>query len=129
MNKWLLVSRLLVYGYTTYAAIFMLWAFFAAYALARGPAPRITSWAATAIVVFLAAALIRPSSFKAAVGIGLLWSSMHVALDALYVIPAAGVWAFSTYNVWINYALVFFATLAAFLFQHVGSSHDETVMP
>lgn len=107
----------------------MLWAFFAAYALARGPAPRITAWAATAIVVFCAARLIRPASFKGAIGIGLLWSALHIALDALYVIPAAGILAFSTYNVWVNYGIVFVATIIAFLYQYVSSSHNETVTP
>lgn len=126
---WVRLSRLLVYGFTTYAAIFMLWAFFAAYALARGPAPRITSWAATAIVVFYAATLIRPASFKGAIGIGLLWSLMHLALDALYVIPAAGILAFATYNVWINYGIVFLSTIAAFLYQYMRGKPDAIVAP
>ena len=126
---WTRWSRLLVYGFTTYAAIFMLWAFFAAYALARGPAPRITAWAATAIVVFLAATLIRPSSLKAAVGIGLLWSAMHLALDALYVIPAAGILAFATYNSWVNYGIVFLSVIIAFLYQYSRSKTDVTVEP
>src|SRR3989338_4772759 len=126
---WARVSRLLVYGFTTYAAIFMLWAFFAAYALARGPAPRITAWAATAIVVFYAATLLRPASFKSTLGVGLLWSIMHLALDALYVIPAAGILAFTTYNSWTNYGIVFLSVIIAFLYQYSRGKTDATVEP
>ncbi len=119
--------RLLVYGFTTYAATFMLWALFAAYALARGPAPRITAWTATAMVVFYAAQLLKPESFNKALGIGVVWLIIHVSLDVLYVIPAAGILAFNTYYVWVSYAIVFVTPVVVFLINRLHSIARETL--
>jgi len=103
----------------------MLWSLFAAYALARGPAPRITAWVATAIVAFIAAKMFRPTTFRSAIGVGCAWAFMHAVLDAIFVIPAASILAFTTYNAWINYGIVFFAVVAAFAYQHFVPHHEE----
>lgn len=105
----------------------MLWSFFASYNLSYGLAPRITSWAATAMVVFYATMLARPASFKQVLGIGLLWACMHLLFDVVYVIPAAGLAAFSTYFAWINYAIVFATPLVAFLYTKTLTSPAQRI--
>jgi len=50
---------------------------------------------------------------------------MHAVLDAIFVIPAASILAFTTYNAWINYGIVFFAVVAAFAYQHFVPHHEE----
>ncbi len=127
--QWSQLPRLLVYGFPTYAAIFMLWALFAAYALARGPAPRVTAWAATAIVVFYAAKLMQLESLKQTFVVGLVWAIMHLLLDALYVIPAAGILAFTTYYVWTNYAIVFVTPLLAFMVNVLSRRGENLSVP
>lgn len=121
MIVWPQLSRLLLYGFTTYAAIFMLWAIFGSYGFASGPAPMVTSWAATAIVVFYAAKLLSPESFKKTFFISILWTLMHLLFDALYVIPAAGIEALGTYYAWVNYAIVFVLPFFALVVHKIVS--------
>ena len=120
-----LLSRLLVYGFTTYAATFMLWALFATHTLERGPAPRITAWIATVIVVFYAAKLLKPESFGHALRVGVAWMLIHLALDAVYVIPAAGILAFNTYFVWTSYVIVLVTPVVVFLINRLNSTEKE----
>lgn len=127
-----LFPRLLLYGFTTYAAIFMLWSFFSAYNLAAGTAPRVTSWVATALVVAVAARLLKLDSFKQTLICGAVWALMHFLLDAVYVMPAVGLIAFGTYFAWVNYAIVFAAPFVVLLFSMFTPSPqlaDQNVAP
>lgn len=119
--------RLILYGFLTYAATFMLWALLAAYGLSAGWGAQVTSYIVTAAVVFFAARMLKLGSFKAALLCGAIWAVMHVALDLIYVVPAAGFLALLTPYPWTAYAIVLIAPLAAVLHTHKEISIGQTL--
>lgn len=102
----------------------MLWSFFAAYHLSAGLAPRITSWVATILVVFLASKFSESQSLKESAILGLVWACMHLLFDALYVTPSTGLIAFTTYFPWINYAIVFAVPSLAFVIGKIKPTQE-----
>ena len=86
----------------------MLWSLLSAYGLAYGWGAQTISYSLTALVVFGAVRSLGLDSFAFAFRCGVIWTIMHIVLDAMYVIPAAGPAALLAPFVWIGYAIVFF---------------------
>ncbi|MDP2648879.1 MAG: hypothetical protein U1D26_01410 [Patescibacteria group bacterium] len=96
----------LLYGFLTYAVVFMLWSLLASYGLAYGWGAQLTSYVVTAAAVSVAARAIGLLSASSALLYGIGWVIMHALLDLLYVAPAAGFEALLTSYVWIEYTVV-----------------------
>lgn len=111
-------ARILLYGFLTYSAIFMLWAGLAAYNHAYGWSAQGASYLLTAIVVFAAARHIGITSIKAGILYGIGWTIMHMALDLIYVIPAAGFVAIFTKFGLIGYGMVLIVPSVAAMYDN-----------
>ncbi|MCR4325193.1 MAG: hypothetical protein NUV59_00055 [Patescibacteria group bacterium] len=105
----------LLYGFLTYATVFMLWSFLASYGLAYGWGAQLTSYILTAAAVSLAARALGVPSVRLAILYGAGWTLMHALLDALYIVPIAGLEALFTSYVWIEYAVVLLTPLGTYL--------------
>ncbi len=122
-------SRLALYGFTTYAAVFMFWTVASSYGFSYGMAPRITSYVLTVIVIYAATAIAKPVSFTQAFTIGVFWACMHVMLDAIVVIPSAGLAPFFAPFVWIEYGIVFITPVAASLHLLLHKQTPTSIVP
>ena len=111
-------TRFLLYGFLTYATIFMLWSLLAAYGMSYGLGAQIVSYAVTALPKTIATRMFPIGSLQIAILAGLGWAILHMALDAVYVVPAAGFAAFLTSYVWIEYAVVALTPAATVLYMN-----------
>lgn len=98
--------KIILYGFTTYAAVFMLWSVLWAYGFVGGLIPQVTSYVVTAFSVYIAARMTRVSSFKEMSLFAPSWAIIHILLDLVYILPAAGIEALSTSFVLIGYVIV-----------------------
>lgn len=99
-------GRFLLYGFLSYATIFMLWSLLAAYGMSAGRGAQLISYLVTIIVIIVATRALSIQHLRAVVLCGVGWMVLHALLDVLYVVPTAGFGPFFTSYVWIEYAIV-----------------------
>ena len=118
-------TRFLLYGFLTYATIFMLWSLLAAYGMSYGLGAQIVSYAVTALALAIATRALPIGSLQFAILAGLGWTILHMALDAVYVVRSAGFSAFLSSYVWIDYAVVALSPVAIVFYMNLPKKADE----
>lgn len=114
-------SNVIIYGFLTYAAVFMLWSFLSAYGLSAGWPAQYIGYAVTAIAVFIASRTVGISALRAATLYGAGWTVMHFMFDAIYTIPLVGFAPFLNVYGWVGYSVVFLTPFVAVLYASFRS--------
>ena len=108
-------ARLAVAGFTTYAAVFMLWTFMYTYGFAGGLAAQIVSYSATFVVILIATYVLGIRSWGLAAICGIVWTIMHIGFDLVFVVPVAGIESLTTISIMIGYGIVLVSPFIASL--------------
>lgn len=111
---------IVVYGFLTYAVVFMLWAFLYSYGIASvlvyGAAASIINYVVVTVAVFVAIRHVGIASAREALVYGIGLALVHILLDVIYIPPAASLNALFESSMWINYALVAVTPFATILY-------------
>ncbi len=121
--------RGLFWGFVSYAAVFYLWTFLSSYGLSHGLAAQVIGYVVAFAAVCGASYAVGITTFFDAVKYGLSFAAMHIALDALVIIPTIGVEAFYSPSVWIGYAIVFITPFAFLAYSKVAQRATSTTEP
>ena len=126
-------GRIVVYGFLTYAVVFMLWTFLYSYGIASvlvwGQTASVLNYVVVALSVFFAARYVGISSLKDALVYGAGLACVHLVLDIIYITPAAGVAALLVPSTWLNYLLVFVTPLATVLYMRATAGNQPPMTP
>ena len=124
-------GRILVYGFLTYAVIFMLWAFLYTYGIASvvvyGNTASVLNYIVIGVAVFTSARYVGIILWRDAFLYGAGWALMHFLLDVVYITPAAGFPALFTQSQFISYGIVLVAPLMSAFVSAFRNS--DTGMP
>ncbi len=113
--------RTLFWGFVTYSAVFFMWTVLSTYGLSSGLGAQIVGYIVTFVAVWGATYSIGTTSFLDAIKYGAGFAIVHIALDAVVVLPTIGAAAFYSPYVWIGYAIALLTSLLAMLYIRLRS--------
>jgi hypothetical protein len=99
-------QRVLGWGISIYAVMYLLWSGLVIYGLASGYLSLIVRVAALAVITTIAARTLRVGSLKELLPYSLGWAAVTLALDAIFLVPFSGWELYGSFSVWVGYALV-----------------------
>ena len=127
------LGRIVVYGFLTYAVVFMLWTLLYSYGIASvlvfGETARIVNYVVIVVAVLAAARHVGIQTWREALLYGAGWACVQLVLDIIYITPAAGVAALLVPSTWLNYLLVFVTPLATVLYMRATAGNQPPMTP
>jgi hypothetical protein len=109
-----MVLRTLGWGVAMYAVMYLLWSGLVIYGLAFGYFSLAIRIAALVFLTTLAARALRKTSRVDVAPYSIAWALTAIALDAVFLVPYAGMALFSQWGVWVGYALIVTVPLLTF---------------
>jgi len=106
-------EKVIGWGLSIYAIMFLLWSGFVTYGFIEGLMPRIVGLIVLVGLMYYAGKSLPVSSWQAAIPYALGWVIVVAALDSLISVPATGWIIFLDWNLWISYAIIFAVPLFA----------------
>ncbi|QQG37636.1 MAG: hypothetical protein HYS26_03325 [Candidatus Kaiserbacteria bacterium] len=106
-------GHLFGYGIVIYSVMFLLWSGFVTYGFVEGLVPRLVSLSVLITLGIIAGNSLRTQSWRDIAPYSLAWALIAAALDAIFSVPFTGWSLFADWNVWLGYAIVALAPLAA----------------
>lgn len=94
------------WGVVIYALMYLLWSGLVIYGLAAGILSLVVRIGALATITTLAARSLHMPNWRDLLPYALSWAVCAVLLDALFLVPFSGWALYSTWSVWVGYALV-----------------------
>ena len=107
------VGKLLGWGISIYALVFLLFSAFLTYGFVEGYAPRIIGFLALVVICITAGRSLNAHSWLDILPYSLAWGTMMFVLDVVMSVPIGGWAIFTDWNVWFGYAVVVIAPLFA----------------
>ena len=94
------------WGVVIYAVMYLLWSGLVIYGLALGVVSLTVRILALTLVTTIAGKSLRLTNWKDLLPYSLSWAVVAILLDALFLVPFSGWALYSTWSVWVGYALV-----------------------
>jgi hypothetical protein len=99
-------QRVLGWGVSIYAIMYLLWSGLVIYGLASGYVSLVVRIAALAVITTIAARTLHVASWKELLPYSIGWAAVTLALDAVFLVPFSGWELYTSLSVWVGYALV-----------------------
>lgn len=104
MNNWL--YRALGWGVAIYAIMYLAWSGLVIYGYSLGMLSLVIRLAILFGITTLAARSLRLIDWKDILPYSALWALTAIVLDGIYLVPFTGWTLYSTWSVWLGYALI-----------------------
>ena len=99
-------ARAMGWGIAIYAVMYLLWSGLVIYGLAAGIPSLIVRLFALAAITTIAGRAVRMTNWKDLAPYTISWAVAAVIFDAVFLVPFSGWSLYSTWSVWVGYALV-----------------------
>ena len=110
-------GKLLGWGITIYAVMFLVWSGFVTYGFTEGMAPRITSLLILIGITIYAGLSLRFHRWLDILPYSLSWALLMVVMDWIFSVPYTGWQIYLDWNLWFGYAVVAITPLLAPYFR------------
>lgn len=99
-------ARIIGWGITIYATMYLMWTGFILYGFVDGMLPRLTGLLALIILTTIAGRSLRFKSARDILPYSIGWAVIAVLLDAIFSVPYSGWALYADWNVWVGYGLI-----------------------
>ncbi len=120
---------MLVFGFLTYASVFMTWSLLSTYGLSAGWSAQLVGHVVEVIAILAASRIVDIADFRTAITYGAAWAVVHFLLDLLYVVPLVGFSPFFGIYGWISYGVIFVTPFLFLLWHKVRGSKNAQQDP
>ena len=119
---------MIFYGFLVYAVVFMYWSLLSSLGLLGfGWWGQVGGHVIAAVATFVASRAIGIADLKGATLYGVCWAIEDILLDAVYVVPLAGIAPFFNMYIWIGYGVVFVTPFLAASYMRITSPGSSSV--
>jgi len=106
-------QKLIGWGVSIYAVMFLLWSAFVAYGFVEGILPQLIGLIVLVGIMYKAGKSIPGGTWQSALPYAVSWVVVVAVLDVILSVPFAGWEIFTDWNLWVSYALIFIIPLLA----------------
>lgn len=107
------LGKLLGWGITIYAIMFLLWSLFVTYGFVQGVLPRLLGFVVLVLTTVIAGRSLHAQAWRDILPYSLSWGVMMAIFDAVLSVPFAGWQMYLDWQLWFGYAIVVVAPLFA----------------